>query len=61
MIFCFSGTFLKKRMRLGEKKLLCQIFFSCFLVDSNVKHCVISYTLPYITKYFREQQDEIQF
>ena len=30
----------------------CVRFFSCFPVDSNVKHCVISYILPLITKIF---------
>jgi len=44
LIFCFSGTFLKKTNERGRNYFFCQIF-SCFLVDSNVKHCVISYTL----------------
>ena len=41
--------------------LLCQIIFYCFSVDSNVQDCVIAYTLPLITTFFREQKDEIQF
>jgi len=62
MIFCFSGTFLKKRMRGGAIFFYCvRFFFSCFSVDSNVKDCVIAYTLPLITTFFREQKDEIQF
>ena len=32
--------------------LLFQIFFSCFPVNSNVKHCVIPYILPLITTVF---------
>ena len=35
--------------------LLCQIFFSSFSVDSNVKDCVISYTLPLITTFFENR------
>jgi len=50
LIFCFSGTFMKKRMRKGEKYYC--IIFSCVPVDSNVKHCVILYTLPLMTKIF---------
>jgi len=30
-------------------------------VDSDVKDCVIAYTLPLITTFFREQKDEIMF
>ena len=62
LIFCFSGTFLKKRMQGGAIFFYCvRLFFSCFSVDSNVKDCVITYTLPLITTFFREQKDEIQF
>jgi len=43
LIFCFSGTFLKKRMRGGAIFFYCaRLFFSCFSVDSNVKDCVIA-------------------
>ena len=44
LIFCFSGTFLKKRMRGGEKFFYCVwLFFTCFPVDSNEKHCDFIY------------------
>ena len=42
----------KKRMREGNFFFIVSDFFSCFPVDSMVNHCVISYTLPLITKIF---------
>jgi len=40
-------------MQEGEKKIIASdYFFSSFPVDSNVKHCVVSYILPLITKIF---------
>ena len=32
------------------------LFFTCFPVDSNEKHCVISYTLPLITNIFENNK-----
>jgi len=57
LIFCFSGTFLKKRMRGGAIFFYCvRLFFSCFPVDSIVKDCVIAYTLPFITIFFENRK-----
>ena len=56
LIFCFSGTFLKKRMRGGAIFFIVSDFFSCFSVDSNVKDCVIAYTLPLIATFFENRK-----
>jgi len=50
--FLFLRHLFAKTNARGRKQFLCQIFFSCFPINSNVKHCVISYILPLITKIF---------
>ena len=53
LFFCFSGTFLKKKNECERANFVyCVRFSSSFPVDSNVKHCAISYILPLITKIF---------
>ena len=44
LIFCFSGTFMKKRMREGEKKIIVSDYFCfCFPVDSCETLCDFIY------------------
>jgi len=58
----FLRHFFEKTNARGAIFFYCvRLLFSCFSVDSNVKDCVIAYTLPLITTLFQEQKDEIQF
>ena len=52
--FLFLRHFFEKKNECegGQFFFIVSDYFSCFPVDSNVKHCVISYTLPLITEIF---------